>query len=245
MSLMVVEQYSYDMKTPHFVVFAPKGVFLRDRSIRRTFLAGNIRRKGGLYLEQEKNANFSLNISFIDNLAQAGIPEEYRNPLLTWIKLIFADDKPNANSQGIGQDEFPNLIRSMMYMPVKAKLNPELGLQGHFGADIVGVIKAGQQEANSIVAIGALYNDEYPEIVDFCKKEIAEGRKVDFSWEIRYKDSETKDGTEWLKGTTTKAVTAVQNPAYNGRTSLVSISSFDELLLSIDEELKRRNEVVA
>ena len=175
----------------------------------------------------DKETKFAISLNFIEDndLAKAGIPDEYKNPLLTWVRFIFTDDLPNANQQGIGQDEFSNLIKSMSYMPIKADFDSEFGLEGHSEARIIGVIKGGQQQANTVVTIGAIYHDEYPEIVDFFKKEMAEGGRVDFSWEIRYKDSEEKDGVEWLKEVTTKAVTAVQHPAYEGRTPLVSISS--------------------
>ncbi len=188
-----------------------------------------------------KDTVFNIHLNFIEDneLAQAGIPDEYKNPLLTWVKFIFTDDQPNANKQGINQDEFPNLIKSMSYMPIKAKFDSDFGLEGHSDARIIGVMKAGQQEGNKVVAIGAIYHDEHPDVVDFFKKEMAEGNRVDFSWEIRYKDSEEKDGVEWLKSITTKAVTAVKHPAYEGRTPLVSISAKD-LMQIIDDELKDR-----
>ena len=103
----------------------------------------------------------------------------------------------------------------------------------------IGVIKEGQQQGNKIVAIGALYNDEFPDVVDFFKSEMSEGKTVNFSWEIRYKNSNIENDTEWLSGTTTKAITAVKSPAYEGRTPLVSISSFD-LVKALDDELKKR-----
>lgn len=189
-----------------------------------------------------KEAVFNAKLAFIDNLAEAGIPDEYKNPLLTWVKLIFSDDQPNANKQGIKQDEFTNLIRSMSYMPIKANYSVDEGVGGHSDASQIGAIKEGQQEGNKIVAIGALYNDESPDVVDFFKNEMAEGRSVDFSWEIRYKDSIVENDVEWLTGTTTKAITAVKSPAYDGRTPLVSISSFDFVKL-IDDELRRRESV--
>jgi len=187
-----------------------------------------------------KEAKFNTTLMFVDNLAEAGVPDEYKNPLLTWIKLVFADDQPNANNQGIKQSEFPNLIKSMSYMPIKANYNPEeVNVQGHDDAIQIGVLREGQQEGNKVVAIGALYNDEFPDVVSFFKTETSEGRAVNFSWEIRYKDSEMENDVEWLVGTTTKAITAVKFPAYDGRTPLVSISSF-ALMEAIDEELKKR-----
>lgn len=189
----------------------------------------------------EKEAKFTLSLNFVEDseLAQAGIPDEYKNPLLTWVRFIFTDDLPNANNQGIGQDEFPNLIKSMSYMPIKADFDTEFGLEGHSEARIIGVIKAGQQQANKVVAVGAIYHDEFPDVVDFFKTEMMDGGSVDFSWEIRYMNSEEVDGIEWLKDVTTRAVTAVQHPAYEGRTPLVSISAKD-LMEMIDEELKDR-----
>jgi len=188
-----------------------------------------------------KEAKFTISLEYIgdNDLAHAGIPDHYNNPLLTWCRFIFTDDQPNKNDQGISQDEFPNLLKSMSYMPIKARFDPEFGLEGHSDAPVVGVIKEGQQEGNKIVAIGALFNDEHPDVVNFFKDEMAEGGSIDFSWEIRYRDSEEKDGIEWLKEITTKAVTAVQNPAYDGRTPLVSIST-KELIDMLDAEIEDR-----
>ncbi len=190
-----------------------------------------------------KSTVFTVSAELLSEVAMAG--SDYANPLLSWLRLIFSDDKANSNGQGIKQEEFSNLIMSMVYMPIKADYKAESGLEGHTGAYQIGVIKEGQQEGNKLVAIGALYNDEFPEVVDFFKKEIAEGRSVDFSWEIRYKDSvheEDANGVsiEWLTGTTTKAITAVGSPAYDGRTPLLSISSIDEWIQVIDNELAER-----
>lgn len=180
-------------------------------------------------------AQFTLSLSF-DTVAQAA--EDYKNPLLTCVSLIFADDKPNVNKQGVAQSEFSNLIKSMAYMPIKATFDGE-DLAGHSNASIIGVIKEGKQDGDKLVASGALFNDEFPDVVNFFKKELAEGRGVHFSWEIRYKDSQQdKDGVEWLTDTTTKAVTAVKHPAYSGRTPLISIS--EDFLKSLKEEIERK-----
>ncbi len=188
----------------------------------------------------EKSATFTLNLDFLD-IALATV--EYNNPLLSWVKLVFADDKPNANKQGIKKEEFPNLIKSMSFMPIKAKFTSESGLGGHNEATQIGVIKSGQQQGDKVLAIGALYNDEYPEVIEYCKKEVAEGRPIQFSWEIRYKNSEIVDEIEWLKETTTKAITAVKTPAYQGRTPLLSISStFFEVMPSSSASIIARPE---
>jgi hypothetical protein len=162
---------------------------------------------------------------------------EYSNPLLTPIELVFTDDKPNANKQGIKKSEFPNIIKSMSYMPIKANFNGMI--YGHANSLPVGIIIEGKEDNDKIIAHGALYNDEFPELVEFLKHESSAGKDINFSWELRYKDSVLEDGVSWLTGVVTKAITAVSNPAYEGRTNLLSISSKD-LLDQINNELKNR-----
>jgi len=192
-------------------------------------------------MEKTATFNFACGLMKEDELALAGI-EDYKNPLLTWVKLVFTDDQSNKNDQGIKQEEFTNLIKSMTWMPIKASYNAESGLGGHDEAVQIGVIKTGEQLDNKIVTIGALYNDENIEIVDFIKNQFTEDSQVNFSWEVRYKTSDTDEaGTEWLKEVTTKAITAVEHPAYDGRTPLLSISSID-FLKAVEEELIARGE---
>jgi hypothetical protein len=191
---------------------------------------------------EDKIVGLSLSMSFIESdKVTCASQEEKQNPLLSWVQLVFTDDRPNLNKVGVAQTEFPNLISSMAYMPIKAEFDKatcELG--SHAGAVQIGVIREGRQIDNSIVAVGALYNDEFPDVVDFFKQETSNGGKINFSWEIRYKNSDVVDGVEWLKDTVTKAITAVKQPAYNGRTPLLSISSVDALLAAIDRELAMR-----
>jgi len=200
----------------------------------------------------DKEAKFNLSLNFLDKAAAAELGDEYTNPLLSPVELVFTDDQPNANSQGISQDEFDNLLRSMKFMPIKANFDSEAGLGGHADATIIGLIKNGVRDGNKLVAQGALYKDEYPNIIDYFKSEVNEGRAIDFSWEIRYREAEVADDVEWLKDTTTKAITAVQDPAYEGRTSLLTISStwlkclptkeLKELELALAEEVANHDD---
>lgn len=184
----------------------------------------------------EKTTTFKISAELIDGIAFAE-DGDYKNPLLTFVQLVFTDDKPNKNNQGVPQSEFDNLIRSMAYMPIKAEFDEKQGFGGHDDAIQVGVIKGGQQQGNKVVAVGALYNDEFPDVVEFFKNEFASKKPVEFSWELRYTYSDTDKDIEWLRGLTTKAITAVSNPAYDGRTQLISLSS---LIESIDKELEVR-----
>jgi len=187
----------------------------------------------------DKSASFEVSVEFLDKVSLAEVGEDYNNPLLSFVQLVFTDDKPNLNNQGVKQAEFDNLLTSMQYMPIKVNFDPIIKVQGHSNADVVGVIKSGKKDGDKLVAFGALFKEEFPDVIDYFKQTVSDGGQIDFSWEIMYKDAEVVDGVEWLKGTTTKAITAVANPAYGGRTPLLSISS-TELLEAINKELEER-----
>jgi hypothetical protein len=181
----------------------------------------------------KKTILYAKLVDFLDNkaLAQAGVDLER----LTWIRFVFTDDRPNYNKQGIKQNEFPSIIENIGLMPIKANYNPDLGLGGHDGARVVGFMSKAQQEANAIVGIGALFNDEFPNVVNFFKKELAAGVGISFSWELKYSDSSFDDkDNEWLTGIIPQALTAVANPAYGDRTPLERFIGE----LDIDDNLK-------
>jgi len=187
----------------------------------------------------EKNtkasATFNVKVELLNELDKA--VAAYKNPLLTGVRLIFTDDQPNANKQGIKKSEFSHLVESMTNMPIKAHYD-ENGLGGHDDTIGIGVITNGEIRDNTLVATGALWSDEFPDLIEHFKTKIAEGTPPEFSWEVRYRDSEIDDnGTEWLTDVTTKAITAVRFPAYEGRTPMIAISS---LVQAISEELESR-----
>jgi hypothetical protein len=151
---------------------------------------------------------------------QAMAEESNKNPNLTWIRFVFTDDQPNGNSQAVSQIEYPNIISTISHIPIKANYTPGIGLGGHDDTDIVGFVHKGQQESNKILGTGAIWNSEYPELIEYFKKELAEGRGINFSWELQYSNSEKINGIEYLKGVIPTAMTAVKYPAYEGRTQL-------------------------
>jgi hypothetical protein len=152
------------------------------------------------------------------------------NPSVTWAKFVLTDDKTNANGERIPKEEFKNLLRSGIYMPVKMALG-EISA-GHPGTKPLGTIthlKEVQLEdgASAIVAIAALWGQERPADVEFIKQRMAEKKPVDVSWEILYEDAKlnTEKQSMDLMGTALRAATIVGNPAYEGRTPFLSISA--------------------
>lgn len=152
------------------------------------------------------------------------------NPSVTWAKFVLTDDKTNANGERVPKEEFKNLLRSGIYMPVKMALG-EISA-GHPGTKPLGTIthlKEVQLEdgASAIVAIAALWGQERPADVEFIKQRMAEKQPVDVSWEILYQDAKlnTEKKSMDLLGTALRAATIVGNPAYEGRTQFLSISA--------------------
>ncbi len=152
------------------------------------------------------------------------------NPTVTWAKFILTDDLKNANGERIPKEEFENIIKSGIHMPVKMAIG-EIS-PGHPGTKPLGSIThlkevSTEDGVSMIVALAALWGHERPADVEFIKKRYAEGKSVDISWEILYEDAifnpefESMD----LLGTVLSAATVVGNPAYSGRTPFLSIAA--------------------
>ena len=163
---------------------------------------------------------------------------EIQNPYLTVVKFVFADDQPNRNKQAIPYEEFDTLAQSAIGMPIKIRfLGRSIG--NHTGSIPVGHIrdmtKETVGEVHQLVAEGVLYNDEYPEVVDFLKEAFASGDAPGLSWELTYSDSIIEKGVTWLKDVIARAATFVKNPAYGTRTALLALAS-DKTLSDEDVE---------
>lgn len=175
----------------------------------------------------DNTVNITIDFSLIDttndesSLALAAIS---LNPAVTWTKFILTDDLPNANSQRIPVDEFDNLIKTGIYMPIKmaaGKIN-----DGHSDSVPIGVITHLKRINNQIMGLAALWDAERPEDVSYIKDRYKNNQPLQLSWEIFYSMSETKeDGVNDLKGTILRAVTLVGMPAYEGRTPIVAVAS--------------------
>ena len=157
------------------------------------------------------------------------VASENLNPMLTYVKFILTDDEPNANGVRIPKEEFSNLIRSGLYMPLKMPYG-EIA-EGHKEPVPIplGVITHLREDKNKIRGIAALWNEERPEDVRYIKERYAEGKPLDLSWEIGYAESRFDDnGIEILLGCVLRATTLVGIPAYQGRTGITSVSAVDK-----------------
>lgn len=145
------------------------------------------------------------------------------NPLVSWIKFILTDDSPNANKQRIPLEEFSNLIKTGIFMPIKMA-SGEIR-DGHDDSLPLGVITHLKEDGNQIRGIAALWNRERPDDIDLIKKMFKEGKKPQLSWEVAFANSLIEDGIEILKDTALKAATFVGMPAYAGRTPVIAVAN--------------------
>lgn len=147
------------------------------------------------------------------------------NPSLTWIKFILTDDKPNGNKFRIDKNAFSELIKSGIYMPIK--MADGRISDGHDGTTPIGVITDLIVDDNKIKGIGVLWGEERPEEVAMLKQLKEEGKPVNISWEILYKDYEEEDGgiRAIKNGAVLLAATIVGRPAYAGRTPVLEVAN--------------------
>jgi hypothetical protein len=157
------------------------------------------------------------------NEAQASF---LQNPAVSWAKFVLTDDQPNKNKQRIPQEEFDNLIKTGIHMPIKmAKGNIN---NGHDGSEPLGVITHLKRTGNKILALAALWQRERSEDVEYLKTLSKDKKPINISWEILYEDSKSSEefeGVQDLLSTSLKAATVVGMPAYGGRTPILAIAA--------------------
>ena len=146
-----------------------------------------------------------------------------KDQVVTWAKFILTDDKPNGNNQRIPIEEFPNLIKTGVHMPIKMALG-EIK-DGHEDAKPIGVITNLMQVGNKIMALAALWDHERDSDVAAIKERVNSGKPVNISWEILYGDSIVRDGISDLLDLALKAATIVGIPAYAGRTQFLAVAA--------------------
>lgn len=164
---------------------------------------------------------------------------DYKNPFLTVVKFIFADDRPNANNQGIKHADFPQVIQSAIDTPIKMAYLGEAGAGGHAGSVTIGHIRNMTEDMtpdgiHRLIAEGVVYAGEYPKEVQYLKDAYDQKKAPGASWEINYNNEEQEGPVQWLKGIITRAATFVRNPAYGTRTALLALASDNTVT---DEEL--------
>jgi len=146
------------------------------------------------------------------------------NPNVTWLKLILTDDVPNANRQRVPREEFANVLKTGVFMPLKMAENTIT--EGHKNTKPLGAMSHLRVEGNTVVALAALWHKERPDDVKILKERYANGKPIDISWELTYTDDEIDDeGIQTFRNVSMDAATVVSLPAYEGRTPVVAMSS--------------------
>ena len=148
------------------------------------------------------------------------------NPNVAWMKLLLTDDKFNANRQRVPREEFANVLRTGLFMPLKMAYG-EIS-EGHAETFPLGVMTHLKTEGNSIQALAALWDRERHEDIEFLRKRYSEGKGIHISWELTYTDEENEDDGVVLKNVSMNAATIVGMPAYEGRTPALALSSKEE-----------------
>ncbi len=169
------------------------------------------------------NEELEVELGENSNEAQAAL---LKNPAVSWAKFVLTDDQPNGNKQRVPLEEFDNLIKSGVFMPLKmarGSINP-----GHDKSEPLGVITNLKKSGNKILALAALWQRERKEDVDYLKALAKQNKSIDISWEILYEDSkpsEEFEGVQDLSSTSLRAATIVGVPAYGGRTQMLALAA--------------------
>lgn len=160
------------------------------------------------------------------------------NPDVAWAKFILTDDKANANGDRIPEEEFENLIKTGVNMPLKMAYG-EIK-EGHDESFAIGVITHLKKIKNQIVGLAALWRHERPEDIKYLEDRYSKEEPLDLSWEISFQgEALNKDGTRDLIGTSLNATTLVGIPAYEGRLGITALAAKrEEEVTKLEERMK-------
>lgn len=159
------------------------------------------------------------------------------NPTLRWLKFVLTDDQPNGNKQRIPQEEFDNLIKSGINMPIKMAAGDIA--DGHDKSFAIGVITHLKKVANKIEGLAALWSKERPDDVDLIIEEFESGSPPQISWEVPFDREEVgTDGVATLKGIILRAATLVRLPAFEGRTPVLAVAATETKPIEAEAEIE-------
>lgn len=168
-----------------------------------------------------------LSTEDIESLPKEVVAAISRNPTLKWIKFVLTDDAPNVNAQRIPKEEFANLVKTGVHMPIK--MAQGFIREGHEFSVPIGSITNLVERDNFVEGIAGLWEKEFPNEIDVLKERASSEHKPQLSWEILYQDSNfDNNGVETFKGVMLEAATFVEAPAYEGRTPVVVMASKKE-----------------
>jgi len=170
-----------------------------------------------------KKTNFDI-LALLDKTSEAEAAT-LQDTHAVWLKFVFTDDQPNANKQGIRQDEFEGIIKTGVHKPIKKAWGEDIA-PGHEDAIPIGTVANLDQDGNQIIGLASIWESEFPTEAASIRSAYAEKKPLNISWELYYADSEfDEEGIEWLKGVSTRGATIVGIPAYDGRTPILAVAS--------------------
>jgi len=147
------------------------------------------------------------------------------NHTQTIIDFIFTDFAPNLNGMGVGKSESANIIRTGLNAPVKVDFLGD-DVSGHDNAIPIGPIIELSEVEDKIIGKAVIWKSEFPAFVDYLKTASASEGGVQFSWELFYKSAEKDEsGVQWLQDCIVAGIAIVADPAYSGRTHLLSYAA--------------------
>lgn len=168
-------------------------------------------------MEKKKRINLVSSAQFIAHA-------EDSNPNLGWLEFILTDDEPNKNAQGIKQEEFSSLIKTGILMPMKMAIGT--AESGHEDAAPLGTISALKIDGNKVSGRAAIWKSDRENDYNLLTTRSAAGKPIDISWEIVYYESVfDENNVEWLKAPILLGAAIVGEPAYSGRTPVISVAS--------------------
>lgn len=164
---------------------------------------------------------------------------DFLHPGLRRVKVIYCDDQPNSNKQGVKHEDFPDIIKTAPGTPLKVNFKQvykgKPRVKGHAGAIPIGFIQ-GMTEAevggvHQLIADGIIFANEFPAETEYLETAFANNEAPNVSFEMLYDDEKSiiEDGIQWLKGLVAKAATFVEFPAYGNRTAILALASNNEL----------------
>lgn len=145
------------------------------------------------------------------------------NPLQTRLDIVLTDFNPNGNNQCIPISEAENIIKSALHQPLKINYQNG-GETGHDNSYPIGTLTDVYLDGDVIRAKSVLWKTEFSEEDEYLKRATAEGKTLQTSWELYYKESEQVEGIDYLRDCQFSATVIVSNPAYGGRTPILSIA---------------------
>jgi hypothetical protein len=156
-----------------------------------------------------------------------------RHPFTTTVEFVLLDNKPNGNNWLISDDEFENVKRTAIGMPVKMRFIEGVGVTDHPGAVPIGVIRDIKQVEydegrKTLVAEASLWNEEYPDEIQWLHDRYHEGTAPGISYEMGYKSHIMEGAIKRFKDVVALAATFVRAPSYGTRTHLIALASLEE-----------------